>query len=184
LSTAYNVADVLSQQKRHAEAIPLRRRELAWCREQNGDSDPGTLTSINGLAIDLRETGELEEAEALFRELVAARQQVLEPEDFQIGRSLGGLAKTLELAGKLAEALTYSQQALEHRQSHEGPDAWWTNRARLDLARVLQKLSRNSDATALLQELQASMNRNNDPDDDDRQLISDAEELMRAIEEP
>ena len=36
---------------------------------------------------------------------MAGRQQVLEPEDFQIGRALGGLAKTLEAAGKLEEAL-------------------------------------------------------------------------------
>jgi tetratricopeptide (TPR) repeat protein len=53
LTTAYNLAFVLSQQDRRAEAIPLRRRELTWCRQQNGNTDPGTLTSINDLAIDL-----------------------------------------------------------------------------------------------------------------------------------
>jgi tetratricopeptide (TPR) repeat protein len=108
---------------------------------------------------------------------------MLEPEDFQIGRALVGLAKTLEEACKLEEALTYWQQALEHRLTHEGPDAWWPNRKRLDLARVLHKLERNAEAIALLQELMASMGRNDAPDDDDHQLISDAEELMRAIEE-
>jgi len=173
---------VLSQQEHHAEAIPLRRRELAWRREQNGDTDPGTLTSINGLAIDLRETGELEEAEALFRELVAARQQVLEPEDFQIGRAIGGLAKTLEAAGKLEQSLIYRQQAFDHRQAHEGPDAWSTNRQRLDLARLLQKVGRHTEASALLTELQESMSHNNEPDDADRQLIIEAEELASSIE--
>ena len=184
MSIVYSLAEVLSAQKRHAESIPLRQHELAWCREQNGDTDPGTLASINALAIDLRENGALEEAEALFRELVAARLHVLEPEDFQIGRALGGLAKSLEEAGKLEEAFDYSQQALDHRLAHEGPDALWTNRERLDLARVLHKLERHTDASALLNELQESMVRNNDPYDDDPQLISDAEELMRAIEEP
>jgi nephrocystin-3 len=182
LSTVYNLADVLSQQERHAEAIPLRRRELAWCREQNGDTDTGTLTSINHLAIDLRETGALEEAEALFRELVAGRQLVLEPGDLQIGQALGGLAKTLELAGKLEEALDYSKQVLDHRLAYEGPDAWLTNQARRDLARVLHKLGRNSEAAALLQELQASMAWINEPDDDDRKLISEAEELLMAVQ--
>jgi tetratricopeptide (TPR) repeat protein len=181
MSIVYSLAEVLSAQKRHAESIPLRQHELAWCREQNGDTDPGTLTSINALAIDLRENGALDEAEALFRELVAARQKVLEPGDFQTGRALGGLAKTLELAGKLEEALTYSQQALEHSLTHEGPDALWTNRERLDLARVLHKLGRNSEATSPLQELQASMARINEPDDDDRRLISEAEELFGLI---
>jgi tetratricopeptide (TPR) repeat protein len=178
----FSHANILSRLSKPLEAIPLRRRELAWCREKNGDTDPGTLTSINGLAIDLREIGELKEAEALFRELVTARQQILEPDDFQIGRAIGGLAKTLEAAGKLEEALIYSQQALDHRQAHEGPDAWWTNRERLDLARVLQKLGRYREASALLTELQESMSRNTEPDDADRQLITDAEELARSLE--
>ena len=51
------------------------------------------------------------------------------------------------------------------------------------MARVLHKLGRLSEALALLQELQDSMNRNSEPDDDDRKLLSEAEELMRSIEE-
>ena len=181
LNIAYLLADVLSQLERHAEAIPLRRRELAWCREQKGDIDPDTLASINGLAIDLREIGELQEAEALFRELVAARQQVLEPEDFQIGRALGGLAKTLEAAGKLEEALDYSRQALAHRKTHEGPDAWWTNRERLDLARVLQKLGRSAKALSLLDQLLMSMKDIIEPDDSDTRLMEEAEALRKDL---
>jgi hypothetical protein len=47
---------------------------------------------------------------------------------------------------------------------------------------LLHKLDRNTEAVELLQELQASMGRNDEADDDDRQLISDAGELMRALE--
>jgi tetratricopeptide (TPR) repeat protein len=171
---------LFSIQDRQEDAIPLLHFVLDCHRREKGNTDPVTLNSINDLAIDLREIGELDEAETLFRELVAARQQVLEPEDFQIGRALGGLAKTLEAAGKLEEALTYSQQALDHRLAQEGPDAWWTNRERFDLARVLLKLGHKSEASALLQKLMASMNHNDDLDDADRQLISDAAELLRA----
>ena len=181
LRTAYNLADVLSQQERHAEAIPLRHRELAWCREQHGDTDPSTLTSINQMAIDLRETRELQEAETLFRELVTARQQVLEQEDFQIGRALGGLAKTLELAGKLDEALDYSRQALTHRQAHEGPDALSTNRKRLDLAQILHKSGLQDQAMELLKEAHASMARSRELDADDRNLIEEINQLMQLI---
>ncbi|MEB3307904.1 MAG: tetratricopeptide repeat protein [Cyanobacteriota bacterium] len=117
---------------------------------------------------NLRETGALEEAEALFRELVTARQQVLEPNDFGIGRALGGLAKTLEEASKLDEARVYAQQALVHRLDHEGPDAWWTNRKRLDLARVVSRLGRSVEAMQLLDALQASITSNAEPDDDER----------------
>ena len=183
MGTVFSLAGVLSELEHHAEAILLRRRELAWCREQNGETDQGTLSSINSLAIDLRKTSELEEAECLFRELLAGRKQVLEPEDFGIGRALGGLAKTLELAGKLDEALNYAQLCLDHRLEHQGPDDWHTNRERLDLARVLHKLERNTEAVKLLLELQASMGRIDEPDDDDRQLMGDAAVLKGKIDE-
>ena len=160
----------------------MRRHELDVASKYDGRNAPGTLTSLNDLAIDLRNVGEFEESEALFRELLDGRQSVLDPSDFDIGRALGGLAKTLEVAGKLEESLEFAQQALEHRFENEGPDAWWTNRERLDLSRILQKLGRNTEAVHLLQELQASMARINDPDDDDRQLICDAAELLRLIE--
>ena len=182
MASRYGLARCLSAQERYGEAIELRRVELAWCREQNGDTDLGTLASINNLAIDLREIGKLEEAEALFRELVSGRQQVLEPDDFHIGRALGGLAMTLELAGKLEEALDYSQQTLAHRLAHEGPNAWLTNRERLDLARILYKLGRDLEATDLLQELQKSMARIESSDDDDHELMSNAADLQRTID--
>jgi len=174
-------AEMLSQQDRRAEAIPLRRRELAWSRQEHGDTVPATLTSINGLAIDLRETGALEEAEVLFRELLAGRQQVLELNDFGFGRTLGGLAKTLEKAGKLEEAVVYGQQAYDHRFEHEGPNAWWTNLERLDLARVLHKLRRSAEALSMLEQLEQSMNRLDDPDESDRSLLDEAKALKRQI---
>ena len=176
------LADALSKQGRHAEAIPLRRRELAWCRQQDGDTDPGTLTSINGLAIDLREIGELEEAERLFRELVGIRQQVMEPGDFDIGFALGGLAKTLETAGKLEEALKAYKQALDHHLEHQGTDDWHTNRKRLELARLLHKLGGLEEARRQLDQLEGSMGSIPDPDDDDRALLADAAALRELLD--
>ena len=101
---------------------------------------------------------------------------------FDIGRALGGLAKTMEAAGKLEEALKVYKQCLDHRLQYEGPDSFYTNLERLDLARVLHKLDRNTEAIELLRELQASMGRNDEPDDDDRQLIADASRLRSTIE--
>ena len=182
MEAIYQLAELLDDTGRWSEAIPLRRRELEWSRLRKGDTDPGTLTSINALAIDLRDTGEVEEAETLFRELVAATLQVLQPGDFLIGGALGGMAKTLEAAGKLEEALTYSQQALDHRQAHEGPNSWWANRERLDLARVLHKLARSAEALKMLNQLQNSMKDILEPDDSDRKLMQDAEALRRDLE--
>lgn len=89
IASSYGLARCCSAQERYSEAIELLRVELAWCCQHNGDTDPDTLSSIYDLAIDLRETDELEEAEVLFRELLEARQQVLQPSDFGIGRALG-----------------------------------------------------------------------------------------------
>ncbi|MCP9782127.1 tetratricopeptide repeat protein [Cyanobium sp. WKJ7-Wakatipu] len=183
VATSSGLGWCLFAQERYEEAIELLRSELAWRRQHHNDTDSGTLESIEALAIALRENGELEEAETLFRELLAARQQVLEPGDFEIGRVLGILAKTLEEAGKLEQAVDYGQQALDHCLTYEGPDAGWTNRERLDLAQVFHKLDRNKEALSLLEELQGSMARLDDPDEDDRKLADDAEELMRFIEQ-
>lgn len=140
------------------------------------------MSSINYLAIDLREIGELEEAEALFRELVAGRQQVLVPEDFDIGRALGGLAKTLEIAGKLEEALKAYKQAHDHHLEYRGPDDWHTNRKRLDLARVLLKLGRFKETSSQLDQIEGSMEANPDPDDDDQALLAEAASLRELLD--
>ena len=176
------LAEIFDDAGRCSEAIPLRRRELQWCRLRQGDTDPVTLASINALAIDLRETGELDEAEALFRELVASSSQGLEPGDFLIGKALRGIAMTMEAAGNLEEALIYSQQALEHRQAHEGPDSWWANRERLDLARVLHKLARSAEAQKMLDQLEMSKKDIVKPDDSDTKLMEEAETLRRDLE--
>jgi hypothetical protein len=65
---------VLLQQERYTEAIYLCQRELTWCRQKNGNLNHDTVDSIKGLAIDLRESGQLSEAEALFSELLAGRR--------------------------------------------------------------------------------------------------------------
>lgn len=173
----------LFAQERYEEAIELLKIELAWHRQNHNNTDSGTLASIEALAIALREIGELEEAETLFRELLRARQLALEPSDFEIGRVLGILTKTLEEAGKLEQALHYGRQALDHCLTHVGQDAVWTNRERLDLAQVLHKLDRNREALTLLMELQGSMARLNDPDEDHSKMADDAEELMRLVEQ-
>lgn len=57
--------------------------------------------------------------------------------------------------------------------------SYWPER--LDLARVLHPLGSDQAALDLLEELMASLNRNQKPDDDDRQLAIDASSLKDAI---
>jgi tetratricopeptide (TPR) repeat protein len=93
------------------------------------------------------------------------------------------MAKTLEAAGKLEDSMKVYKQALDHYLQHRGTVDWYTNSKRLDLARVLHKLGRSTEAVKLLLELQTSMGRNDEPDDDDRKLMGDAAALKRNIDE-
>jgi tetratricopeptide (TPR) repeat protein len=183
MATRSGLAWCLFSQERYEEAIEPLKIELAWHRQNHNNTDSGTLASIEALAIALREIGELEESETLFRELLGARQLVLEPGDFEIGRVLGILTKTLEEGGKLEQALHYGRQALDHCLTHAGQDDVWTNRERLDLAQVLHKLDRNREALTLLRELQESMARLDNPDEDDGKMADDAEELIRLVDQ-
>lgn len=97
------------------------------------------------------------------------------------GRALGGLGKTLEEAGKLDDAAGFAQQALDHPLEHEGADAWWANCNRLDLARMLHNLSRSAEKLSLLDELQVSMEKLAELDEDDQQLLVEVKELRRSI---
>ena len=182
MESRYGLAGCLSAQGCYLEAIEVRRVELAWCKQQNGDTDPSTLTSAHYLAIDLREASKLEEAEVLFREVLSAREKVLDPEDFKIGQTLVELAKTLEQGGKWEQALEFLQQAFQHHQRHQGPEAWWTNRIRLNLAIIYLKLGESSAALSLLDQLQKSMKDISRPDDLDTEPMEEAEALKNDIE--
>lgn len=189
INTVFKLANVLSQQGRQSEAIPLRRRELAWRSQHDGDTDPFTLQAINDLASDLRETGELEEAETMFRELLVSYQQVLEPQYLGHGKAIAGLAKTLEQAGQIEEAAAFFQQEIDHYLKRYDPDTdviyiYLTNRARLNLACVLHKLGKHADADALrlLDQLETSMKEIGDPDDMDTALMDKAVAFRAEIE--
>ena len=61
------LADALSRVGQYGEAEPLYRACLAVRKETLGDKHPDTLASMNNLAILLKSTGKIDEAEQLFR---------------------------------------------------------------------------------------------------------------------
>jgi len=67
-----NVAILLKNQGRLAEAEPLQRERLALRRAKSGDRSPNTLGALGNLAVNLQKQGKLAQAEPLFREAVAA----------------------------------------------------------------------------------------------------------------
>ena len=67
-----NVAILLKNQGRLAEAETLQRERLALRRAKSGDRSPNTLGALGNLAVNLQKQGKLAQAEPLFREAVAA----------------------------------------------------------------------------------------------------------------
>jgi tetratricopeptide (TPR) repeat protein len=181
LYAAFSLAEVLSALNRQTEAIPLRRRELAWCCKQNGEFDLDTFQSIHCLATDLSEVGEMEEAEALFRELLVRCPQVLEDSDPGNACVFSDLANILATAGRMEEALSYANKALEHCLKHGGADPYFTNLVRFDLAFMQNVLGQVPKSLSLLEEIRANLCTLQDPDKEELKLLAEVYGVLESI---
>ena len=110
-----NVAVMLTQHGRLAEAEALMRKRVAAWRAKHGDRDPNTLAALNNLALNLREQGKLAEAEPLFHEALAAEREVNGNNALSTMQDAGNLGTVLLAQGKLAEAEPLLVEAV----------AWW-----------------------------------------------------------
>ena len=99
-----NVAIMLKNQGRLAEAEALQRMDLAAERAEGGDRAPNTLVALGNLAYNLQAQGKLTEAEPLFREALAAGREVSGNDDVATMQAAGNLGTVLLAQGKLAEA--------------------------------------------------------------------------------
>ena len=119
----------------------------------------------------------------MFRQLIDEQEHVLEPDDFEFGRTLGELAETLEQAGKLKAAEEVARQCYQHRLRYREDDDFFANLNRLDLSIMLYNLNKNEEAMDLLKEIQSSMARLNEPDESDKELIRESKILLTKIKE-
>jgi tetratricopeptide (TPR) repeat protein len=177
------LALVLSDLGRFKDASPLFQFELELVLRMHSPQSREALELIGYHAKNLRAGNELSESEYLFRALVSATRQVLEPSDLLIGLAFAGLSKTLEEAGKFEEAMAYSRLALDHSLEHTGAGSLYVNHNRLNLSSLLSQMGQNLQAINLLRQMQDSMRGNDRQDDDDLELIRKTNELIRSIEE-
>jgi eukaryotic-like serine/threonine-protein kinase len=103
-SARANLAVVLQEQGRYAEALPLLESTLATERRVRGDRHASTLTSMSQLAMLLDEMGELEASEKLQRECYEGRLSAFGTENADTLRSKGSLASLVRRTGDLLEA--------------------------------------------------------------------------------
>lgn len=118
ISEALNMGALIRVARRDfTGAIPLQRSVLGSYASTLGASHPDTLVAKNNLAYSLIHADGAPEAEALLREVVAAKRG----DNGQAGvNDLQNLASALSLQGKHAEAISWQRRALELQTVREG----------------------------------------------------------------
>ena len=98
------------------------RKNTAWCEAHLGPDDRDTLSSLNNLAISLKNRGVLDEAEPLYRRALEAQERTLGPEHPDTLAGLTNLASLLRERGALDEAEPLCRRAMEALERTLGPE--------------------------------------------------------------
>ncbi len=132
-------------------ATELHRRALEVARRvRGGDAFSDVASSRASLASALMETGDLVEAEALFRGAIAFYEAELPEGDNRTVGAWTGLGRVLTLAGRATEAHDVLERALSVCREHEGERSTRTARVMVGLGRCLSALGRDRDAIEML----------------------------------
>ena len=117
-----NLAELLSDTNRLAEAEPLYRRALAITERSFGLEHPNVARGLNNLAGLLSDTNRLAEAEPLYRRALAIYENSFGPEHPDVARGLNNLAELLSATNRLAEAEPLLRRALAIDEKSLGPE--------------------------------------------------------------
>lgn len=108
-----NLANALSAQNRHSEALGLQKRALSIRRRKLGNEHPDTAESLNNLAAVYYQSQRHSDARRLFEEALAIRETILGAHDKDIATTLNNLS-ILDLdKGKFYDAWLRSRRAAE-----------------------------------------------------------------------
>jgi tetratricopeptide (TPR) repeat protein len=144
------VADILHSLGRLPEAEVEARGALAYLRRAGGNANVLALGLAN-LGNVLRDRGELDEAEQVFRESVALSRRLHGPLDQQALHSEIYLARTLIARGEPAAAESMLRADLSGLQRIHGGDHPATGEALRELGHALIALRRYPEAAACLE---------------------------------
>ena len=114
-----------------------------------GPDHPSTLASRNNLAGAYRDAGRLDEAIALYEQILEDRTRILGPEHPDTLLSRNNLAYTYQDAGRLDEAIALYEQTLEDRTRILGPHHPNTLTSRNNLASAYLAVGRSEEARKL-----------------------------------
>jgi tetratricopeptide (TPR) repeat protein len=112
----------LEQQAQPAQALPLRRQRLTWCREVLGEDHPLTAESYSNLAANLYTRGRNAEAGTLFQKALDIFRKALGEGHPDTAASYGNVGANLNAQGRYAEAEPLCRKALAINRQILGED--------------------------------------------------------------
>ena len=137
------------------------RREEPWSRSSH------VATRLNNLALLLKATNRLSEAEPLYRRALAIDEKSLGPDHPHVATDLNNLALLLRDTSRLSEAEPLLQRALAIDEKSLGPDHPDVATSLNNLAKVLQDTNRLHEAEPLYRRALAIQEKSLGPDHPD-----------------
>ena len=145
-----NLAVVLEEQDRLEESLELTEAAVEAALRKAGPNSHMAHTGRGNLAFLYYKLGRLEEAESLFREVLASMRRTGE-EDHAFAL-MGNLALVLVALDRSAEAESLAREALKHGLSFYEPEYWQVANCRGQLGLALTGLGRFAEAETELLE--------------------------------
>ncbi|HLJ95179.1 MAG TPA: CHAT domain-containing tetratricopeptide repeat protein [Gemmataceae bacterium] len=145
-----DLAAMLSNAGKYADADPLNRQALAIRRKVLGEDHPVTAQSYGRMAINLNSRGKYGAAEPLCRQALAIDRKVLGEADPETAGMFEDLAYNLNAQGKYAEAEPFGRQALAIRRKVQGDDHADTAYSYLIVGGNLDDQGKHAEAEPLL----------------------------------
>ena len=145
-----NLAQLLRDTNRLAEAEPLMRRVLVLDEQSYGLEHPNVARDLNNLAGLLQATNRLAEAEPLMRRALAIDERSYGPEHPNVALKLNNLAVLLRATNRLAEAVPLMRRALVLDEQTFGPEHPNVALKLSNLAQLLRDTNRLAEAELLM----------------------------------
>jgi CHAT domain-containing protein/tetratricopeptide (TPR) repeat protein len=144
-----NIAESYRTRSRYAEAEPLFRRALAIREKMLGPDHPDVGAILNNLASLYRQQGRYGAAEPLYRRALAMRAKALGADHPDVGQSLDNLAGLYQDQGRYGEAEPLYRRALAIAEKTLGPDHGDVGQILANLATLYLNQGRYDEVEAL-----------------------------------
>lgn len=145
---ASNLATVLDDAGKHAEAEPLHRNAVEYLKQFPG-YEPNVAGTTNNYARCLHKLGRIAEADALYRIAIEAAPKSHESNPLQSASRLSNLGVLINASARYAEAEALHRQVLATRQQLAGPESMAASASLTNLAAVKTRQGDYSEAENL-----------------------------------